>query len=50
MSSGIKLQTPINVSSDDVERALFEQAKDEPRVARVYEQLRDRRLNAPSMN
>jgi hypothetical protein len=40
MSSGIKLQTPINVSSDDVERALFEQAKDEPQVAHVYEQLR----------
>lgn len=39
MSSGIKLQTPINVSSDDVERALLEQSKDEPQVARVYEQL-----------
>ena len=40
MSSGIKLHTPINVSSDDVERALFEQAKEEPHVARVHEQLR----------
>ena len=40
MSSGIKLQTPINVSSDDVERALFEQAKDEPDVARMHEHLR----------
>ena len=40
MSSGIKLHTSINVSSDDVERALFEQAKEEPDVARVHEQLR----------
>ena len=40
MSSGIKLQTPINVSSDDIERALLEQAKDEPQIARVHEQLR----------
>ena len=40
MNSGIKLKTPINVSSDDVERALFEQVKDEPQIARVYEQLR----------
>lgn len=40
MSSGIKLRTPINISSDDVERALFEQAKEEPGVARAHEQLR----------
>ena len=40
MGSGIKLQTPINVSSDDIERALFEQSQDEPQVARAYEYLR----------
>ena len=40
MGSGIKLQTRINVSSDDIERTLFEQGKDEPQVARAYEYLR----------
>lgn len=40
MSSAVKLRTPIAVSSEDVERALFEQAKEEPDVARAYEQLR----------
>ena len=40
MSSAIKLQMPITVSSGDVERALIEQAKDEPKVARAQEQLR----------
>ncbi len=40
MSSGIRLQTPINVASDDVERALFEQAKEGPEVARTHELLR----------
>ena len=39
MSSGIKLRTPISVSSDDVEKALFEHAKEEPAVARAYEHL-----------
>ena len=43
MSSAIKLQTPITVSSGDVERALIEQAKDEPKVARAQEQLRGER-------
>jgi hypothetical protein len=40
MSSAIRLQTPITVSSEDVERALMEQAKEEPEVARAQEQLR----------
>jgi hypothetical protein len=39
MSSAIKLQAPITVSSGDVERALIEQARDEPEVARLQEQL-----------
>ena len=38
MSSTIKLQTPISLSSGDVERALIEQAKDEPAVARAQNQ------------
>ena len=37
--SSIKLRAPISVSSADVEKALFEQAKEEPAVARAYEQL-----------
>ena len=40
MSSDIKLHAPIDISSDDVERALFEQAKDEPAVSRAYDHLR----------
>lgn len=40
MHDGIKLAAPINVSSDDVEKALFEQAKDEPAVARAVDHLR----------
>ncbi len=36
----IKLHMPITVSSGDVERALIEQAKDEPKVARAQERLR----------
>lgn len=40
MSSSIKLRTPINVSRDDVEKAWFEQAKEEPDVARAHELLR----------
>lgn len=39
MSSSIKLRTPISVTGDDVEKALFEQAKEEPAVARAFEQL-----------
>ena len=40
MSSAIKLRTRITVSSEDVKRALFEQAKEEPEVARTHQQLR----------
>jgi PASTA domain len=36
----VRLHAPIGVSGDDVERALFEQSKDEPAVARVFERLR----------
>ena len=39
MSSALRLQAPITVSGEDVERALVEQAKDEPQVARVRQQL-----------
>ena len=39
MSSSIKLRTPISVSSADVEKALFEHAKEEGAVARAYEHL-----------
>ena len=39
MNNGIKLRAPIDVSSGDVEKALFEQAKDEPAVARAYDHL-----------
>jgi hypothetical protein len=38
--SRIKLHLPFTVSSGDVERALIEQAKDEPKVARAQERLR----------
>ena len=40
MSSAIKLRAPITVSSEDLERALAEQEKNEPDVARAHEQLR----------
>ena len=36
----VRLHAPIEVSGDDVERALFEQGKDETAVARVFERLR----------
>ncbi|HVE89141.1 MAG TPA: hypothetical protein VNA44_05515 [Burkholderiaceae bacterium] len=39
MVSSIKLRAPISVTGGDVEKALFEQAKEEPSVARAYEQL-----------
>lgn len=39
MSSALRLQARITVSSEDVERALFEQAKDDPLVARARELL-----------
>jgi PASTA domain len=35
-----RLHAPIEVSGDDVERALFEQSKDQSAVARVFERLR----------
>jgi hypothetical protein len=40
MSSAIKLQTPITVSSEEVMRALTEQAKEVPEVGRARGQLR----------
>ena len=40
MNNGIKLRAPIEVSSDDVEKALLELAKDEPAIARAYDHLR----------
>ena len=40
MNNGIKLRAPIDVSSDDVEKALLELAKDEPAIARAYDHLR----------
>ena len=40
MNKAIRLHTPIVVSSDDVEKALLEQAKDEPAVLRACEYLR----------
>jgi hypothetical protein len=36
----VRLHAPIEVTGDDVERAVFEQSKDEPAVARVFERLR----------
>ncbi len=36
----VRLHAPIEVSGDDVERALFEQSRDESAVARVFERLR----------
>lgn len=40
MDDGIKLGAPIEVSNEDVEKALLEQAKDEPAVSRAYDHLR----------
>jgi hypothetical protein len=40
MHSHARLHVPIEVTGDDVERALFEQSKDESAVARVFERLR----------
>lgn len=40
MNNGIRLRAPIEVSSDDFDRALFEQAKDEPQAAAAAERLR----------
>ena len=40
MPNGVKLRAPIEVTGDDVERALFEQSMDEPAVARVFDRLR----------
>ncbi len=40
MHNQIRLHVPIEVTGDDVERALFEQSKDEPAVARLLERLR----------
>ena len=36
----VKLHAPIEVSGDDVERALLEQSKDESAIAQVFERLR----------
>ena len=40
MPNDIRLRAPIEVTGDDVERALFEQSKDELTVARVFDRLR----------
>jgi hypothetical protein len=40
MRNDVKLRAPIEVTGDDVERALFEQSMDEPSVARVFDRLR----------
>ena len=40
MPNGVKLRAPIEVTGDDVERALFAQSMDEPAVARVFDRLR----------
>jgi hypothetical protein len=40
MHNDIKLRAPIEVTGDDVERALFEQSMDELAVARVFDRLR----------
>ena len=50
MSTAIRLQTPIVVSSDDVEKALLEQAKDGPAVARMRTTCAATPPNAPPMN
>ena len=40
MNNSIKLRAPIGVSSDDVEKALLEHARQEPAVSGAYEYLR----------
>ena len=40
MHSHVRLRAPIEVTGDDIERALFEQSVDELAVARVFDQLR----------
>jgi hypothetical protein len=40
MHNDVRLHAPIEVTGDDVERALFEQSMDELAVARVFERLR----------
>ena len=40
MRNDVKLCTPIEVTGEDVERALFEQSMEEPAVARVFDRLR----------
>ena len=40
MGNDVKLRAPIEVTGDDVERALFEQSMDEPAVARMFDRLR----------
>ena len=40
MGNDVKLRVPIEVTGDDVVRALFEQSMDEPAVARVFHRLR----------
>jgi len=40
MGNDVKLRAPIEVTGDDVERALFVQSMDEPAVARVFDRLR----------
>ena len=40
MHNQVRLHAPIEVTGDDFERAVFEQSKDEPAVARVFERLR----------
>jgi hypothetical protein len=40
MNKAIRLRAPIEVSSDDVEKAWLELAKDEPVASRAYEHLR----------
>ena len=40
MGNDVKLRAPIEVTGDDVERALFAQSMDEPAVAQVFDRLR----------
>lgn len=40
MANDIKLRAPLQVTGDDVERALFEQSMEELTVARVFDRLR----------
>ena len=40
MSNDVKLRAPIEVTGDDVEKALFVQSLDEPAAARVLDRLR----------